>query len=386
MNNLQSEEKTVNIDAQSFQCQSCGGIMKFHIQNQKFICSSCKEEKDLETLSDTVREYDFNQYLQREKEAVPFEGLAVVCCQNCGLEITLGEQQVAATCPMCASTQIADVKQQAGIAPEGIVPFKIDRHDAQNKFRAWVKSRWFAPGDFKQKYGEGALSGMYLPFWTYDASVLSSYKGEGGKHRKVKDEQGKEKTVTDWFPVSGVVTSFFDDVQVCASEKEKNIQGILPYNTIENTKPYSAGYLSGYYAEVYKIKADKAFESAKQYMEEKMRSLAVDKVLEEYDESRIHSLDTKYSNITYKHLLLPLWSSAFGYKGRTYNYLVNGETGKVNGQRPYSVAKIAAAALAGLVAVIIAFSVFSGGGDSSYSDDSSYDEDSSYNDAYYAEE
>jgi len=159
--------------------------------------------------------------------------------------------------------------------------------------------------------------------------------------------------VTDWYPVQGVVSASFDDVQICASQKENNVEGILPYGTITNTKPFSAGYLSGYYAEVYKIKADVGFESAKEIMEVTLRGLAKIDIERIYDTSQVHSLFTKYSNVTYKHVLLPLWSSAFGYKGKTYNYLINGETGKVSGNRPYSAIKITLTIL-GAIAVIAA--------------------------------
>jgi predicted RNA-binding Zn-ribbon protein involved in translation (DUF1610 family) len=327
--------------------------MKFDIKKQVFACSACKTEYDLQTLSDTVKENDFKLYLERERATVPFEGMAVVACQQCGMEISFSGSQFSATCPMCGSTQVATVKQSAGIPPDGVIPFKIDKKDAQERFKAWVKSRWFAPNDFKKRYAEGGLTGMFLPFWTYDADAISSYQGRGGKDRKEKDKDGKEKTVTDWYPVRGVVNASFDDIQICASKKEKNVEGVLPYGTTTNTKPFSAGYLSGYYAEVYKIKADMGFESAKKIMERTLRRLAEKDIKKKYDRADVQSLSTKYSNVTYKHVLLPLWSSAFGYKGKTYDYAINGETGKVSGSRPYSAVKIALAVLGVAAAVAV---------------------------------
>jgi predicted RNA-binding Zn-ribbon protein involved in translation (DUF1610 family) len=256
------QEQKVHVDTETFICQNCGGTMKFDIKKQLFACSSCGSEYDLQTLSDTVKENDFNLYLEREKAAVPFQGMAVVTCQNCGTEISFSDSQFSTTCPMCGSTQIATTKQSAGIPPDGVIPFKVDKKDAQEKFKAWVKSRWFAPNDFKNRYGEGGLAGLFLPFWTYDAYAVSRYSGQGGMDRIVKGKDGKNRTVTDWYPVSGVVSASFDDVQICASKKEDRIEGILPYGTTTNTKPFSTGYLSGYYAEVYKIKADEGFESA----------------------------------------------------------------------------------------------------------------------------
>jgi predicted RNA-binding Zn-ribbon protein involved in translation (DUF1610 family) len=353
------EQQEVHVNTETFICQSCGGIMKFSINKQKFECGACKTEYDLETLSDTVKENDFNQYHEREKATSPFQGMAVAACQNCGMEISFTESQFSTTCPMCGSTQVASAKQSAGIPPDGVIPFKVDKQDAQKKFRAWAKSLWFAPNDFKNKYAEGGLAGMFLPFWTYDAYALSRYTGRGGKNRKEKDKDGKERTVTDWTNVSGFVNASFDDIQICASNKESNIRGILPYGTTTNTKPFSTGYMSGYYAEVYKIKADTGFESAKKIMENKLRSLADKDIRRKgYDKSDVQSLSTKYSGVTYKHVLLPLWSSAFGYNGKTYGYLINGETGKVSGSRPYSMITIGLAGLGFVAAVAGAYLMY----------------------------
>lgn len=341
-NQVQAKNTPVKVDVktQTFVCANCGGIIKYDIKSEKFRCSSCKVESKIETLSENVLEYDFSQYTEREKNSVAFEGVAVVHCQNCGCEITFDEKEIATTCPMCSSTQVATVKQAGGIPPEGIVPFKIDKNEAGQKFKEWVKSRWFAPNDFKKKRTDGSLNGMYLPFWTYDATAIATYTGRGGNNRTEEDKDGKTITVTDWTFVSGVVSSSFDDLQVCASEKEKDIKNILPFNTIDSTKPYSTAYLSGFHAELYTIKADKAFESAKKTMESELRSLASKDIRVRYDVAEVNSINTIYSNVTYKHLLLPVWGSAFGYHGKTYNYFVNGETGKVDGNRPYSVPKI----------------------------------------------
>jgi len=343
----------VGIETQTFICANCGGVMKYDIGSEKFRCSACKAESNIEALSETIVEYDFNQYLEREKSSVAFEGVAVVHCQNCGCEITFDASQIATTCPMCSSTQVATVKQAGGIPPEGIVPFKVDKIAAGQKFKEWVKSRWFAPNDFKKKCGDGSLKGMYLPFWTYDSEAISTYSGRGGTHRTVRDEEGKTTTVTDWKSVSGVVSTSFDDVLVCASEKEKDIQGILPFNTTTSTKPYSPSYLSGFHAELYTIKADKAFESAKEIMDTELRSLAEEDIRKRYDVAQVNNLNTKYLSVTYKHLLLPLWRSAFGYHGKTYNYFVNGETGEVDGQRPYSIPKIVTTII-GVIVIVAA--------------------------------
>jgi hypothetical protein len=66
------------------------------------------------------------------------------------------------------------------------------------------------------------------------------------------------------------------------------------------------------------------------------------------DVQRIQRIDTEYSAETFKHVLLPIWMAAYKYNGRTYRFVVNGQTGRVQGERPYSVWKIAFAILCAL--------------------------------------
>ena len=58
------------------------------------------------------------------------------------------------------------------------------------------------------------------------------------------------------------------------------------------------------------------------------------------DEQRILSKTTYYQNITFKYILLPVWISAYRFKERTFQFLVNARTGEVQGERPWSWIKI----------------------------------------------
>ena len=74
------------------------------------------------------------------------------------------------------------------------------------------------------------------------------------------------------------------------------------------------------------------------------------------DEQRIDSIDSDYRAETFKHVLLPVWMAAYKYSGKSYRFLVNGQTGEVQGERPWSVWKIALAVIAALiVAGVVAY-------------------------------
>jgi len=67
------------------------------------------------------------------------------------------------------------------------------------------------------------------------------------------------------------------------------------------------------------------------------------------DRQRVHDIDTDVRDITFKHVLLPIWMAAYKYRGNSYRFVVNGRTGRVQGERPWSAWKIAFAVVLGLI-------------------------------------
>ncbi len=384
MDNQAVKTEKNNLSIENYICDNCGGVMKFDIKKQVLKCSSCGTIGDIKTDSLYISKHELDDYKNRETDCIPFENKSSVICQNCGAEIIFDSFDTAAMCPMCGSTQVAAEKQKAGVPPDGIIPFKIDKSDAEEKFRIWIKKRWFAPNKLKKTYQEGNLSGNYLPFWTYDTDADGFYYGQGGITRTYTDSDGKEHTTTDWYPVSGSVSKSFDDIQICASQKNesKYIDKALPFDTINNTIPYSPQYLSGFKAERYSIKADAGFEKAKDIVENELKSMAYSQILSRgYDQAIVNSIDIDYNNVKYKHVLLPVWNASFTYKSKQYIYFINGETGKVSGSRPYSVPKIAIA-VSITIAIILALIFFFKDNEANALN---YNFENNYNDSHFSE-
>jgi hypothetical protein len=78
------------------------------------------------------------------------------------------------------------------------------------------------------------------------------------------------------------------------------------------------------------------------------------------DEQRVHSISTDYSAITFKHILLPVWLCAYRYQNQRYQVMVNTRTAEVQGERPYSVWKITAAVVSGVVLAGVMYLLFTG--------------------------
>jgi len=67
------------------------------------------------------------------------------------------------------------------------------------------------------------------------------------------------------------------------------------------------------------------------------------------DRQRIHNIDTTLSDVTFKHILLPIYLAAYKYRGKSYRFVVNARTGRVQGERSYSEWKIGLAIAAALI-------------------------------------
>jgi hypothetical protein len=126
---------------------------------------------------------------------------------------------------------------------------------------------------------------------------------------------------------------------------------------LESLVGYDPSYLSGFRTERYQVDLGQGFERAKQVMDTRIR-VAVNRDIGG-DHQRVHSVSTQHDSITFKHILLPLWISAYKMGEKTYRFLVNARTGEVQGERPWSVAKIIGAVLGGAAVIgVIGFLVY----------------------------
>ena len=114
-------------------------------------------------------------------------------------------------------------------------------------------------------------------------------------------------------------------------------------------------------AERYSVGLKDAWEKAKEFIRQRLRSVIESEIRSRHnaDHVRNYNASTAFSNITYKYLMLPVWMSAFKYKGKTYQFIVNGQSGKVGGDYPISGWRVALAILIAIVIIAILYSLTS---------------------------
>jgi hypothetical protein len=123
-------------------------------------------------------------------------------------------------------------------------------------------------------------------------------------------------------------------------------QSLEPWD-LENLTDFDSKYLSGFLTETYQLEPQDGFKIAK----DRMNQVILQSVKRDIggDVQQVHSLETAYNDIKFKHILLPVWMNSYRYGGKIFHFVINARTGEVQGERPWSWIKIAAfAALIGL--------------------------------------
>ena len=356
-----------------FPCAQCGADLRYEPGKEVLVCEYCSHENHIDIDGAPIQELDFRQAIGNQLSEAQTETTAVAKCSSCGATVEFDPNIHASDCPFCAGPLITDVPDHRHLRPKGVLPFTITENEAKESLKDWLGSRWFAPGELK-KYARAdqKMNGLYTPYWTFDADTQSTYRGQRGdvyyveRMVTVMTDKGPRKQrqripQIRWTPVSGRVKRWFDDVLVLGSKSlpKDFTEDLAPWD-LHALLPYQTEYLAGFRAEAYTTDLREGFSEARGNMDLTIsRDVRFDIG---GDQQRITQVDTEFGEVTFKHVLLPIWIAAYRYRGTTYRFVVNGRTGKVRGERPYSRWKIIAAVLFGAIVMAILFSVLYGSG------------------------
>lgn len=336
-------------------CPNCGGVMDFDPATGGLSCPYCGHTEQIVKKPEQPESAEELNFSEAENTGNCYWGVETktVLCQACGAESVYDALEIAAVCPFCGSNQVMEASDNKTMAPGGVVPFQITDEKASTLFKSWIKKKWFCPKLAKESAKAKHFKGVYLPYWTFDAKTTSDYTADYGKDRRVKRGDQTE-VVTDWHKTKGVYRENFDDELVCATtnQNQSMLHDVEPYNTADN-KSYKPEYIAGFVAERYAIGLKEGWEMAKTSIRFKLSKAITRKIEQEKNADHVRNLQitTGYREVTYKYLLLPVWLSSYQYKDKVYQFMVNGQTGKVAGKTPISIPKVIITVLA-IVAVL----------------------------------
>jgi DNA-directed RNA polymerase subunit RPC12/RpoP len=346
-----------------YECKGCGADLEFDASTQALKCQYCGSTEILEVEYKDATEHDF--FASPPPYEGWGEGVASVTCESCGATIAI-DKKIAGNCAFCETPYVKKAEQHQNIIrPEHMVPFKVDNKKAFQLFKQWIGKGFFRPSALKKMHTLKQLHGVYMPFWTYDAKTYSQWSAMSGYYYYVNETYyetvGNQRVAKTrqvqkirWVPSSGSRHDFYDDVLICASRgvDYNLVHKIYPFH-LNQLVPYKKEYLSGWMAEEYAIDVRGGWSVAKKQVEGWETQKCGSEV--PGDTHRDLRVYTYFNTITYKHILLPIWVASYHYKKKVYKFLINGQTGEVQGYAPISwlkVAGVAAAIACGVAAAL----------------------------------
>ncbi len=357
-NNSQLEPEKIS----RYTCDNCGANMVFDPKHGTLFCPYCGSQKAIESNSAEIVENDFRSFLRPAAESLqPLAKNAMqVSCNSCGATVTFIPPETATSCDFCAAKIVAQPKAADPlVAPEGVLPFSVPNKEAIVSLKQWTSSRWFAPNALKTMAQTDKAVSIYIPYWTFDASTATFYRGQRGEDYQetqyYTDAEGRQQTRTvtntNWYNASGDVSRHFDDVPIPATTS------VLPkyINKLnwdfDKLASYDPAYLSGHKAQTYQVTLEQGYEQfqgiAKGVIHgDCQRDIGGDRQI-------VSSMETDFSDITFKHILVPVYAGAYKFNNKVYQIIVNGRTGEVQGERPYSWLKIGCLTIVILIALTI---------------------------------
>lgn len=353
-------------------CNACGSNLKFDPASSQLTCDRCGAKNEIiEQESELhLKELSFDDFDDAINSSDEVESQTIKC-KSCAAEFSVDSDSGSGECVFCTTPYVSqDIFAQKQHAPSSVLPFSITKKVAQESFKEWINALWFAPSALKQLVTRlNGLQGIYYPYWTYDCSTTTEYRGQRGDAYYVTesytttDSDGNSVSKTRqvrrirWSRASGVVYDEFDDILVPAHDSlsRPKLNELEPW-ALEDLKAYQPDYIVGFKALNYNVEMKEGFGK---YALPVIRDTIDDSIRRDIggDEQRILQKSENFKDQTFKHILLPVWVSSYKFSEKVYHITINASTGEVQGDRPYSWVKITAAVLGVIliIALIYAF-------------------------------
>jgi ribosomal protein L37AE/L43A len=328
-----------------FKCPSCGAETAYSISEGGLSCSHCGylEAQEHEISGRAAPEYEFTlETIGLASQGWDTERVEMEC-QSCGVKTSLPIELKTHQCAYCGSNQVIQREDpQEVLRPRFLVPFEIDHEKCQQIAKKWLGSSWMTPRDLKNIKNIERFRGIYLPYWTFDATADANWKAEVG-HTKTKryysNGKWKKRVVIEWRWEEGTVNLNFND-QIIPGSKRLSMRLLKAVGNWQLSKltSYEAKFLAGLQAQAYDISLDNAWELARAEMRENTRQASIDQA--STHRVRNFRMQLDFADEKWRYILLPVHIANYSYRGSSYQVIINGQGGTITGQRPVDWGKV----------------------------------------------
>ena len=332
-------------------CPSCGGKLIFDPQNQNLKCDFCGNTYSPEKLELLLQLPEFDTGDADENEDEQCE----IVCDSCGAVLITDKNTSATSCSFCGSPAIISRRLSKRFRPDCIIPFKITREEAEEKFIEFAKSKKYVPKDYFNKSNLKSVKGIYVPFWILSSRCKVSTRGDGIKRRAgYKD---KYNLMSD-FDVKYNNVPFDGSLEI----SDGLMEAIEPFD-ITQRKPFNFSYLQGFYAQKFNLTTDNLCDRIIYRMEQYGRETAA-MSFSDFESVKFGACAVRPYDLEHTYALYPVWFLNYKYGDRNYLCAVNGQTGKTDGYLPVDETKrkmrLIGHRIVDVLLVILVLAIFAG--------------------------
>jgi Zn finger protein HypA/HybF involved in hydrogenase expression len=332
-------EEEVEEETRTFKCPYCGGVTSYSPTQRQLTCPHCGRTQDItaEEVGRTAAEFEFTLETMERAQYGWGEERRELACESCGAVVTVASDVLTSTCAFCGSNRVL-ARDAAGdvLRPTALIPFVVDRERCQAQVTEWLGRGWMHPPELRSVRGLREMIGVYLPFWTFDARIRADWKAEVGtvKTRRVyRDGKWETRTYIDWDWRSGRAHLPINDHLVPGTARVSRfiLRKVAPFD-LRGLVEYDPGYLAGWQAKTYDVPLQQAWEIGKEEMRERTKRACYDDTGSSH--VRNFRMTADFADERWRYVLLPVYLASYRFDGRTFQVMVNGQTGEVAGQKP----------------------------------------------------
>lgn len=326
----------------SYKCINCGAPLMYDAENNKLICESCDSVFEISQIKDAVESsgdmgFDWGDYKKNYSDE-KIEGTVSYVCQFCGAEIVTDAATAATKCPYCDNVVVVAPNVSGTLKPNGIIPFKIDKKGLVDAVNNYCKGKKLLPKNFLSENRIREVQGVYVPFWLFDCHADGNMSFNATRIRHWSDSD-YDYTETSHYLIDRAGEMDFKMIPVDGSVKMDDalMDSIEPFNYNELVR-FEPAYLSGYLADRFDENADDSLPRASLRVKNSV-SEVFSSTVTGYNSVVPVSSNVELSNTEVSYVLLPVYLIKSKYQNEEYTFAVNGQTGKVVGNLPYSKGK-----------------------------------------------
>lgn len=311
-------------------CPSCGFPLEYDPHNKTLYCSICgnlydPKEKEEESSVPAPEPVPMREVKPLE-ELLPAEKFDcnVYTCSQCGGEVIVTDTEVSTRCMFCGSTSVVFSRIEKTNRPDFIIPFKVTKEEAIQRFHHSVGKGFFVPKEFK-KIDPEFVRGIYLPADIYSGDFGGAQQRDGSDKEKIT-RVGKCRIES--LPVFS-----------CSTMPQTMSLMLDPYY-FSQAEEFNTSYLMGFYADSSDVSSEDSLVMAElkasKMFEAKLWDEDLDVVQYNVFGDTPSALKSSDNLEKVGSAMLPVWFIPVRYQGRPHTFLVNGQTGKVVGTAPWN--------------------------------------------------